>query len=149
MFMIDLVPKFIIALLFKFMINIHCTFNLKLTYYCVPTSNRNIFLSPLSLRLYQEELARRFGADKQGQQGQLTGSGGQDSLAAALQEGLSLSDKIRDIPPEITKLPTQQIIRQIRKWAEEVEGIIALVTASSDKLLGREVKFDIQLPGYS
>ena len=99
----------------------------------------------LPCRQYQEELTRRYGSDSPFSRsgGSLSGShGNNDSLTAALKERLQLdvTDKSPP-PPDLAKLPTQQLVKRLRKAHDELVTMVSAVTVNADRLLGQDVEY--------
>ena len=76
----------------------------------------------------------------------LTGSIQHDSLAAALKEGLQLEDKDEDVPPEIRKLSTQQLLQHLGAITNDIEHLVAKATVNTSSLLETSPS---SVPSYS
>ncbi len=98
-------------------------------------------------RQYQDEISRRH--ELHLEHNPLPSHNEQNSLVAALQQGLSLDCKSQDATNDISQLSTVQLVKKVQKCYEDVRRIVTITTINTDKLLGREVDFSSMPEGFT
>ena len=104
--------------------------------------NANISLKWRLFRCYQDVLSRRWIREAK----PITE---QNTLVAAIQEGLSLDDRSLGQTNEIVMTSTELLLSKVQACQEEVRRTVAMAMLNTEKLLGRNVEYNNVKEGLS